>query len=230
MKKETYCLLENYMLSCMEDAAHDKEHIYRVLYNALEIAVSENDVDYDILIAACLLHDIGRKEQFENPALCHAAVGSEKAYRFLTLHGFDPAYAGQVKRCIQTHRYRKNDPPQSLEAKILFDADKLDVTGAIGIARTLLYKGIVSEPLYSVLPNGTVSAGENDAAPSFFQEYKYKLEGLYSRFYTKKAAQMAEERRSIAAAFYNGLYREVNSTYQRGREKLDEIIPPSDQS
>ena len=38
MKQETYSLLENYMLSCMEDSAHDKEHLYRVLYNALEIA------------------------------------------------------------------------------------------------------------------------------------------------------------------------------------------------
>lgn len=65
MKKETYDLLEQYMLSCMEDAAHDKEHIYRVLYNALEIASAENKTDYNILIAACLLHDIGRKEQFQ---------------------------------------------------------------------------------------------------------------------------------------------------------------------
>lgn len=230
MDKETYTLLEDYMLSCMEDSAHDKEHIYRVLYNALEIARTEHHVDYDILITSCLLHDIGRKEQFDNPSLSHALIGSQKAYAFLTEHGFDSRFAEEVKHCILAHSYRQKNPPQSLEAKILFDADKLDVTGAIGIARTLLYKGIVSEPLYSVLPNGTVSAGENDAAPSFFQEYKYKLEGLYSRFYTKKAAQMAEERRSIAAAFYNGLYREVNSTYQRGREKLDEIIPPSDQS
>lgn len=79
MKKETYIFLENYMLSCMVDSAHDKEHIYRVLYNALEIAEHEADVDYDVLICACLLHDIGRKEQFENPKLCHAQVGAAMA-------------------------------------------------------------------------------------------------------------------------------------------------------
>ena len=72
MKKETYCLLETYMLSCMEDSAHDKEHIYRVLYYALEIAKWETNINYDILITACLFHDIGRREQFENPELCHA--------------------------------------------------------------------------------------------------------------------------------------------------------------
>lgn len=224
MNKETYSLLENYMLSCMEDPAHDKEHIYRVLYNSLEIAKTEDHVNYDVLIAACLLHDIGRKEQFENPALCHAAVGGEKAYQFLLTHGFETCYAEQVKQCIQTHRVRKNRLPQSLEAKILFDADKLDVTGALGIARTLLYKGIVSEPLYSLLPDGTVSTGESDTTPSFFQEYKYKLEKLYSNFYTKKAAAIAKERQPIAVEFFNHLYQEIGLSYLNGKNELNSLL------
>ncbi len=228
MNKETFCLLENFMLCCMEDTAHDKEHIYRVLYNALEIAKTQDNVNYDVLIAACLLHDIGRKEQFENPALCHAIVGSEKAYQFLLAHGFEMSYAEQVKQCIKTHRYRKNNLPQSLEAKILFDADKLDAAGAMGIARTLLYKGIVSEPLYSVLPNGLVSTGENDITPSFFQEYKYKLENLYSNFYTEKAAAIAKERQHIAIQFYNSLYQEVNSLYQNGKNELNNLLESED--
>ncbi len=229
MNKETYCLLENFMLCCMEDTAHDKEHIYRVLYNALEIAKTQNNVNYDILIAACLLHDIGRQEQFENPALCHAIVGSEKAYQFLITHGFEMLYAEQVKQCIKTHRYRKNNPPQSLEAKILFDADKLDAAGAMGIARTLLYKGIVSEPLYSVLPNGVVSTGENDSTPSFFQEYKYKLENLYSNFYTEKATAIAKERQHTAIQFYNSLYQEVSSLYQSGTNELNNLLENEDE-
>ena len=56
----------------------------------------------------------------------------------------------------------------------MFDADKLDVTGAMGIARTLIYKGIVSEPLYPLLPDGA-----GNETPSFFQVYKYKLEHIY---------------------------------------------------
>ena len=47
------------------------------------------NIDYDVLICACLLHDIGRKEQFENPNVCHAVVASEKAYSFLVSNGFD---------------------------------------------------------------------------------------------------------------------------------------------
>ncbi|MDE7416038.1 MAG: HD domain-containing protein [Lachnospiraceae bacterium] len=224
MNRETYVLIENYMRSCMEDSAHDQEHIYRVLYNALDIAKTEKNVNYDILIAACLLHDIGRKEQFENPALCHAKVGSDKAYHFLTEHGFPSDYAEQVKQCIRTHRYRRDALPQSLEAQILFDADKLDVAGAIGIARTLVYKGAISEPLYSVSPNGEVLTGENDTTPSFFQEYKYKLEKLYSNFYTKRAAEMAKERQQNAVDFYNALFREVSTPYQSGKNELEKRL------
>ena len=224
MTREIYRLLEDYMLSCMEDSAHDKEHVYRVLYNALEIAKKENNVDYDVLIAACLLHDVGRKEQFENPALCHAMVGRKKAYQFLVEHGFDAGYAEKVGQCIQTHRYRKDNQPQSLEAKILFDADKVDVAGAIGIARTLIYKGGLGEPLYSRLPDGQVSSGENDAVSSFFQEYKYKLENLYGSFYTVRGAEIAKERQHGAVEFYDSLYREVTSTYQNGQDELDKVV------
>lgn len=246
MDKRTYSLIENYMLSCMEDSAHDKEHIYRVLYNALEIARSVSGsgyrpeqadgkesgeeekalspVNYDILIAACLLHDIGRGEQYKDPSVCHAMVGGEKAYRFLREQGFDEAYAEQVKRCIQTHRYRKGNTPQSMEAKILFDADKLDVAGALGIARTLMYKGIVGEPLYTVMPDGSVSNGTNDSGPSFFQEYKYKLENIYDKFYTEKGGEIARKRRETAKRFYEGLFDEVSGACERGRAELCRVI------
>lgn len=228
MTKDIYKQIEGYMLSCMEDSAHDKEHIYRVLYNALEIAKEEKGVDYDVLITACLLHDIGRKEQFKNPALCHAVVGGEKALRFLTERGFDEGFSRKVKSCIQTHRFRKSMQPESVEAKILFDADKLDVTGALGIARTLMYKGNMTEPIYNVLPGGGISDGTNDTQPSFFREYKFKLEKLYDRFYTAKGRELAQKRRHIAEAFYESLLAEVNVGYTSGRRMLEELTQDRD--
>lgn len=223
MTNQVYQLLEDYMLSCMGDSAHDKEHIYRVLYSALEIAKEERDVDYDILICACLLHDIGRREQFENPSLCHAQVGSEKAYRFLVEHGFEENFASKVRHCILAHRYRNNNVPKTVEARILFDADKLDVTGAIGIARTLFYKGQVSEPLYNVDQEGRVQDGTGDTSPSFFREYKIKLENIYSHFYTEKGAQMAQARRQAAADYYENLLNEVRPIYEKGRQELAKL-------
>lgn len=82
MRKEVFQKIENHMLSCNNDGAHDHQHIYRVLYHALDIA-SNYDVDKDVLIAACLLHDIGRAAQFRDPEADHAVVGAEMAYEFL---------------------------------------------------------------------------------------------------------------------------------------------------
>ncbi|BCN32901.1 HD domain-containing protein [Anaeromicropila herbilytica] len=224
MKTELYQKVENYMLSCMTDSAHDKEHIYRVLYMALDIAKYENEVDMDILIISCLLHDIGRQEQFKDPKLCHAKIGSEKAYQYLIDISFSEEKANLVKSCILTHRFRSDNPPNSIEAKILFDADKLDVTGTLGIARTLLYNALVSEPLYSVDENRCVLNGENDKLPSFFREYKYKLEKLYDKFYTNRGMQIAKERQSSAIAFYTSMLNEVQDCYKKGVTELGDIL------
>ena len=82
MTKETFARIEAHMLSCMNDGAHDEQHVYRVLYAALDIA-SEYQIDLDVLIAAAFLHDIGRDAQFKDPKLDHAVVGSEMAYVYL---------------------------------------------------------------------------------------------------------------------------------------------------
>lgn len=227
MDRRSYTLIEEYMLACMQDSAHDKDHVYRVLYNAMIIAEKESNVNYDVLIGACLLHDIGRQEQFADTSVCHAEAGADKAFRFLLEKGFSKYYALQVQACILTHRFRKNRRPESLEAKILFDADKLDVVGAMGIARTLVYNGTLSEPLYSLLPDGSVSTGEKDIQPSFCHEYKFKLEKLYDHFYTETASQMASQRKKIAADFYESLYREASFAYGNGREVLEREIQNS---
>lgn len=221
MERKTYQVLERYMQSCMADSAHDQEHIYRVLYHALAIAETESNVDYDVLVAACLLHDIGRQEQFANPEVDHAERGAQKAYHFLRESGFSEEQTQHICDCIRTHRYRHDMPPTSIEAKILFDADKIDVSGALGIARTLVYIGRISEPLYSVGPDGMISDGTNDSAPSFFQEYRFKLERLYRQFYTKEGARIAGQRRQAAVDFYDSMLQEVRTAYCDGKRRLD---------
>ncbi|MCI8622129.1 MAG: HD domain-containing protein [Provencibacterium sp.] len=224
MKASDYARIERYMQSCMADSAHDKEHIYRVLYTALDIAGQESGVNLDILITACLLHDIGRQEQFENPRLCHAAAGAEKARAFLLESGFSSDFAGEVAACIRSHRYRADNPCRSIEAKVLFDADKIDVSGALGIARSLLYIGQVGEPLYSFRENGEILDGTDAGAPSFFREYKFKLETLYTHFFTRRGAEIACQRQQTAKTFYEDMLKEATESYRMKAKLWGEIL------
>ena len=207
MTAETFSLLEAYMHTCMDAAAHDVQHVYRVLKNARAIAADEPDVDMDVLEAAALLHDIGRPAQLEDPSVDHALYGAELAYDFLLSHGFAADFAERVRHCVRAHRFRRSCEPETTEAKILFDADKLDVTGAIGVARTLLYQGQTDRPLYAVDRAGRMV--ESDDAPSFFREYHFKLENLYDKFYTKKGAALALSRKQAAEDFVAALRREI---------------------
>lgn len=225
MKKEEYAAIEQYMLSCMKDSAHDKDHVYRVLMGAMAIAREEGSIDGDVLIASCLLHDIGRPDQIADPSLCHAQVGADRAYAFLRDRGWAEDRAAHVRQCIRTHRFRRSDPPASLEAKILYDADKLDVTGATGAARTLQYNGALGEPIYTTAPDGQILDGAGAHEPdSFFREYRYKLVRVYDRFLTPTGARMAAGRLAAAEAFYRAVLTEASETVSAGRQALEALL------
>ncbi len=225
MKRTMFETIERYMLACMQDSAHDKDHVYRVLMGAMAIAGEEPSCDMDVLVAACLLHDIGRPDQIADPTLCHAQVGAERAHAFLLSIGWSREQAEHVRQCIRTHRFRKGEAPATPEAKILYDADKLDVTGAIGAARTLQYNGALGEPIYAVDAAGNVCDGSGDDEPdSFFWEYRYKLARVYDRFLTKAGARMAAERQEAAERFYRDVLQEVTGTVAAGQQMLKETL------
>jgi len=209
MTKFEYTTIENFMLTKMKDSTHDKYHIYRVLNIAMDIAKYEPSVDMDILTAACLLHDIGRDAQFADPTVCHAKAGAEMAYEFLLSLGWQTEKALHVRDCISAHRFRGDNAPQTIEAQILFDADKLDVTGAIGIARTLVYEGQVGGHIYT-MEDGKVSLqSKADDTISFVQEYNHKLKNIHKTLYTARAKEIAAKRQQAAKAFYNALLEEI---------------------
>ena len=224
MNKQTFAMLEGYMNACMKDAAHDREHVWRVLNNAMPIAQGEPNVQWDVLIAAALLHDISRPEQMADKRVDHAAHGAEKAYTFLRENGFDEAFSCHVRDCIRTHRFRQTEPPATLEARILFDADKLDVCGAIGIARTLEYNGETGRPIYSRDEAGVISDGTGDTADSFFREYRFKLEKICEHFLTERGRELAMKRHGAAIAYYEALLAEVRQN--DGLTALQNMLEP----
>jgi uncharacterized protein len=92
----------------------------------------------------------------------------------------------------------------------------------MGVARTLLYQGVVGEPIYSVDERGEPLDGHEDA-PSFLNEYVIKLSRLYDGFYTPEAAQMAKPRAEAAQAFYQSLLNEARGGVPLS-ERLQEAL------
>lgn len=210
MTKEQYKVIEQYMLKNVDKAAHDELHVYRVLNNALLIAKKHKNINYDVLITSCLLHDIARPIEFKDKSKCHAIEGGILAYDFLINNGYDETFSEHVKQCITTHRFRSNNEPKSMEAKILFDSDKLDVIGPIGIARTLIYNGQFNEPLYYLDSAGKIDYNANfEAKDSFLKEYNYKLVKMYKIFYTKEAKRLSKQKKKISDTFYKELLKQI---------------------
>ena len=123
MNQQNYTLIENYMLSCMEDSAHGKDHIYRVLYQALEIAKTEENVDYDVLITACLLHDVGRWMQYKE-GIPHEKAGVMLAEEILIDCGYEPEECSDILEAIGNHRNAGIKDEKNLSG-LLYRADKL---------------------------------------------------------------------------------------------------------
>lgn len=220
-----YISIENHMLHQMQDSAHDKYHVYRVLNFALDIASCNTGVNIDVLIAACMLHDIGREMQFSNTKVCHAQAGGDMAYDFLLSIGWGEENALHVKECICAHRFRQNNAPQSVEAQILYDSDKLEACGVMGIARTLIYAGQVAEPLYILDKDGQVIVdSKSEATNSFVEEYNYKLKNVYCSLYTDRAKEIALSRQTAAINFYNELLNEISENIKNGIDKYKELL------
>lgn len=119
MTKAVYEMLLGYMQSCVADRAHDENHVLRVLSNALQIAREEPQADLDILMAACLLHDVARREEMETPGVRHAEAGAGKARAFLQRQGFSAEFCSRVADCIAAHSFGSGPAPARIEEKTL---------------------------------------------------------------------------------------------------------------
>ena len=126
---------------------HDRFHIERVCNLAVRIAKEEN-ADLNVIKAAALLHDIARAKEDEGKIADHATEGAKMARKILEEVNFPKEKIAKVIHCIEAHRFKKRMEAKSLEAKILQDADRLDIIGAIGIARVFTRGGWGNKPIY----------------------------------------------------------------------------------
>jgi uncharacterized protein len=192
---------------------HDWTHVERVRNLAMHIGKKEK-ADLFVLELAALLHDIGRKEEMKSKgSFCHAQEGAKTARKILEQYRVAEKQIENIVHCIETHRWRKNKTPETLEAKIIFDADKLDSIGAIGIARIFLFAGSsASGLLYTgnekrIAGDGKdYSYGEDDTASL---EYYKKLQFVHRKIVTKEGKRIAKERQMYMKEFFARFEKEI---------------------
>ena len=193
------------------DPVHGLDHALRVLGLAERIGRAEG-ADLTILRAAALLHDAaGAAPGPDGQRQSHEVRSAQLAERVLQEKGWPVEAVEAVAHCIRAHRFRGREAPRTLEAKVLFDADKLDVIGAFGVARTLGYAmpaghPISARPSARFIADGQLEPGEPHSA---YHEYLFKLRRVQERLHTAEARRLAGGRFKLLRAFFEQLAREA---------------------
>jgi len=191
------------------ESAHDFDHVLRVLALAERLAHAEG-ADVEIVRAAVLLHDVARTDEDEQQGDDHAHMAAKRARALLLARGIPPARAEAVAHAIAAHRFRGTTQPQTLEAQVVFDADKLDSLGAIGVARAYAVAGALHQRLWGeTAPDAVTMRGERNAEQTPVAEFVVKLSQLRERMHTPTARAIAEERQRFMAEFFARLEHEV---------------------
>lgn len=188
------------------DPIHAFDHIERVFVMAQRLARAEG-ADLELVKAAALLHDALGTTPGSGSRVSHHHDSAEFAAAVLSAEGWDSERIAAVQHCIRAHRFRHGETPQTIEARVLFDADKLDVLGAVGVARVLGYAILAGQPIYAEPSPRFIQTGEGEPGEphSAYHEYIFKLQKIKQRLYTASAAAIAEARDSYIREYFNRL-------------------------
>lgn len=172
------------------DVMHGWDHALRV-YNLSVRIGREEDADLEVLGLAALFHDTGIHMDRENHEKASAKIASD------VMKGYEKL--NQVVYCIESHRFSKRMKAETLEAKILQDADRLDATGAMGITRTMVFGGMVNRPIH--IPEKKISREYKGRSETSIDHFYEKLLKIKDTLNTETAKKMAEHRHAYMEQF-----------------------------
>jgi uncharacterized protein len=191
-----------------DDGSHDRSHLLRVARNATEIAGAERGCDRAVLTAAVILHDCVAVEKNSLQRSQVSRLAATRARAILAGLGWKPARVEQAAHAIEAHSFSAGIPPETLEARIVQDADRLDAIGAIGIARCFYVAGRMGSSLYD--PADTSAANrELDDGAFALDHFGAKLFRVVGNFQTKTGQQLADARIRTMRDFVGALLNEI---------------------
>ena len=200
--------IKNEVIKIMDnDPAHDFDHIMRVYANAEKITKKEK-ADKKLVLSAALLHDIVSYPKSSKRAKFSSIDSAKKSKIILKKYGFSEKEIIIVSDAIEDHSFSQNKTPETLEGKILPDADRLDALGAIGIARVFGTSGSLNRPFYNINDPFCTERSPDDnlwAVDHFFNKL-LKLESLMN---TKSGKIEAKKRTRVLKEFLKQLKTEI---------------------
>lgn len=195
------------ILEASAHTGHDMNHALRVRDLCIYTSSVEGG-DQEILIAAALLHDIGRPDELQDPSLDHALISAYLAEGILKGSGFPDDKIKQVIHSIDSHRFSTNLNPGSLEGCILQDADRLDISGALGVAMTFAYSGACGRRLHH--PSDPLAEHRKpDGTMYALDHILTKLMVLPGTMNTMTARRMAKDRNRFIRTFLDQFKNEI---------------------
>ena len=200
--------IKNEVISIMDnDPAHDFEHVMRVYKNAQKISKKEK-ANQKLVLSAALLHDIVSYPKSSKRSKLSSIDSAKKSKIILKKYDFSDDEIIIVSDAIAEHSFSQNKVPQTLEGKILQDADRLDALGAIGIARVFATSGSLNRPFYNIDDPFCDKRTPDDnlwAVDHFFN----KLVKLESMMNTKYGKIEAKKRTKVLKEFLKQMKNEI---------------------
>ncbi|MBC3378651.1 HD domain-containing protein [Serratia fonticola] len=190
-----------------DDGSHDVAHLHRVWKNSRQISQDEGG-DQQILCAAVLLHDCVAVEKNSPQRHLASRMAAEKASIALASLGWSVDYINKTAHAIEAHSFSAAIPPQTLEAKILQDADRLDAIGMIGVARCFYIGGRMRSALYDAA-DPLAQQRQYDDKRFTLDHFETKLFKLQEGFQTDAGRRMAALRTERMRRFLSELLEEV---------------------
>lgn len=190
------------------DAAHDLAHLRRVWGNCQKIARAEGGADMVVLMAGAYLHDLVNLPKDAPNRREASRLSAEAAVAWLRGTDFPAAKLEAVAHAIAAHSFSAGIAPETHEARILQDADRLEALGAIGLARLFAVAGLMGAELYDPEDPLAQRRALDDRAFAL-DHLEVKLFPLVETMQTATGREIAEERAEWVAAFRSRLLREI---------------------
>ena len=190
-----------------DDGSHDLAHILRVFRNAMRIHAEEGG-DGRILSASVLLHDCVAVEKNSPLRTKASALAAEKAAAILAGLGWNHGDIEAAAHAITAHSFSAGIVPETLEAKILQDADRLDAIGMVGVARCFYIGGRMGSGLYDPFDPAATDRPLDDKR-YVIDHFQTKLFKLADGFQTETGRRLAAARDRSLRDFLSAFMEEI---------------------